>query len=213
MRNSTPCSPARKATRRLASHRTTPGLCRERQAQGPFHFHLAADPQQARAKILPVQAGSRTDHLEILVVVEEEILSFAAGPQAAIAPIFHGVDDHCRPQPAFRNEFFGYGVVRFGVSLRIHHAHFTFPRILFGFVQSPRAICLLQRRALKCIRSAKAVYGISGTWFGGRDCNDSTSGRKALVRLEFRNGEELQPCTDEAHTYHPETAHSRFRTC
>ncbi len=51
-------------------------------------------------KSLRIQACGGANHLEILVVIEEEFLCFAARAQGAIAPILDGVQKHSRPQAA-----------------------------------------------------------------------------------------------------------------
>src|SRR5271163_2200349 len=111
----------------LPVFRTHHKLCGECQTDRSFHFNLTTNPDQAHPKILPIQASRGADQLEILVVVEQKVLSLAAGPQAAGAPVLHSVDDHCGPQAAFGNQFLGYRVVRFSLSLRVHHPHFPGP--------------------------------------------------------------------------------------
>src|SRR5580704_6676229 len=74
------------------------------------------------------------------------MLSFAARPQATGAPVFHGVDDHRGPQPAFRNELFGYRVVRLGLALRVR-PHFRLLPDSLGSFSRWVCSCLPQRQA------------------------------------------------------------------
>lgn len=68
-----------------------------------LRFPLCFDSQELGTKTLGIESCTGTDVIEILVVVEQKSLSSLLDPARPPQPVLNGADDHCSPQPSFRN--------------------------------------------------------------------------------------------------------------